>query len=156
MMNRRKLLVAATLAMIVSVAGWNTVRGVGDEAGGEEAAVRRCVDTYYRGVIGGDEDLIFEAWDVDNGHMKFVNKRGGSERVGVVEISTAVQWWTRVTANTSSSRVLDIDIVDDEMAMVKYEFIYNRLHYTEYLTLLKASGTWKIVSKVYVQKKLEG
>jgi len=37
--------------------------------------------------------------------------------------------------------------------MVKYEFIFEKLHYIEYLTLFKVEGKWKIVGKTYVMKK---
>ena len=153
--------VSAWLTMFVVVAiavpfvSWNAVRGVEGEGSADEAAIRAVVDQYYRGVVSADGDLIEAAWAVDRGHMKHVKGQGANEAINVVSIRLAINWWTRVKASTSSSKILALDIVDGKMASVKFEFVYDRLFYIEYLTLLKVANRWKIVSKVYVSKKLE-
>ncbi len=144
--------------VVVIAAGfvpWNSVHGVEGEGSADEAAIRVAVDKYYRGVVTADRALIESAWEVDRGHMKHVKSRGADEIVSVVSITIAVDWWTRVKAKTSSSEILALDIVDGKMASVKFEFVYDRLYYIEYLTLLKVSGSWKIVSKAYVMRKLD-
>jgi len=148
------LMLFVVIGVAVPVASWNVVRGGEDEASADEAAVRAVVDKYYRGVVTGDRDLIESAWDVDHGDMKHVKVRGGSEVVDVTPISLAVDWWTRAKARDSSSKILALDIVEGKMASVKFEFVYEKLYYMEYLTLLKVAGNWKIVSKAYVSNKL--
>lgn len=154
--NRSKWLVSGMLVVGVAVVAVSAVRGVDGEAGQDEAAIKACVDKYYRGVIGADAALIREAWDMDNGRMASVNSSGASDHVSVVPVNQAIAWWIRVKAHTSSSHVLNVDIVDGQMASVKHEFIYNKLQYIEFITLFKVNGTWKIVSKEYTQKKLDG
>jgi len=154
--SRSKWLVSGMLVLGVAVVAVSAVRGVEGEAGGDEAAIKACVDKYYRGVIGADAALIREAWDMDNGRMASINSGGTSDRVSVVPVSQAIAWWIRVKAHTSSSHVLNVDIVDGKMACVKHEFIYNKLRYIEFLTLFKINGTWKIVSKEYTQNKVDG
>ncbi len=143
------------VAMAVPFVSWNSVRGVEGDGSADEAAIRVVVDKYFRGVVSADRDLIEAAWAVDRGHMKHVKSAGAEESISVVPISAAVEWWTRVKATTSSSKVLALDVVEGKMASVKFEFVYERLFYIEYLTLLKVSGNWKIVSKAYISRKLE-
>lgn len=152
---RAWLMMFVVVAIAVTFVSWNSVHGVEGEGSADEAAIRVAVDKYYRGVVTADRDLIESAWAVARGHMKHVKSHGAEERISVVPISTAVDWWTRVKATTSSSKILALDIVEGKMASVKFEFVYDRLFYMEYLTLLKVSGNWKIVSKAYVSRKLE-
>lgn len=152
---RAWLMMFVVVAIAVPFVSWNSVHGVEGEGSADEAAIRVAVDKYYRGVVTADRDLIESAWAVARGHMKHVKSHGAEERISVVPISTAVDWWTRVKATTSSSKILALDIVEGKMASVKFEFVYDRLFYMEYLTLLKVSGNWKIVSKAYVSRKLE-
>jgi len=150
------LMMVAVVAIAAIFVPWDSVRGVEDGANADEAVIRAVVDKYYRGVVTADRALIEAAWDVDRGHMKHVQGSGAGESVNVTPISLAIDWWTRVKASTSSSKILALDIVEGKMASVKFEFVYDRLYYIEYLTLLKVSGNWKIVSKAYVSRKLDG
>jgi hypothetical protein len=45
-------------------------------------------------------------------------------------------------------RIVMVDQVAEE-AFVKVEDLYMGLRFTDYLTLMKVDGTWKIVNKAY-------
>jgi hypothetical protein len=45
-------------------------------------------------------------------------------------------------------RIVSVDVVDDA-AFAKIELDYPRIKFTDYFTLLKVDGEWKIMSKVY-------
>lgn len=118
----------------------------------DETAIRKVVDQYFRGVVNADRNLLEKAWDVDSAHMKHLKMLTEPAKVNVVPISLAINWWTRVKAKTSASEVLYLDIVDGEMAFVKFKFDYNNLHYTDYLTLYKIDDAWKLVNKSFVRR----
>ncbi len=149
------LFLAVAAAALVSVSSRDTVQGGEGKGGGDDAAIRKAVGLYYQGVVDADRKSIERAWDVTSGHMKHVRPGNKADVVAVTQISTAVDWWTRVKAKQSSSEVLSIDVVDGKMASVKFNFVYDKWDYTEFLTLFKLSGQWKIVNKTYVQKIVE-
>lgn len=118
----------------------------------QEQAVREVVDKYFRGVVNADRSLLMEAWHTPGTHMMFVKSLGQPEpRFESVPIEQAMDWWTRVKAKSSSGKVLAVDIVENEMALVKFDFQYEHMHYVDYLTLLKLKDGWKIVNKSYVR-----
>ena len=45
-------------------------------------------------------------------------------------------------------RIVSVDVVDDA-AFAKIELDYPKVRFTDYMTLLKVDGEWKIMSKVY-------
>ncbi len=146
-------LAGVAAAVFVGFVAWDNVRGgEGAVGGGDDAAIRKTVDLYYQGVIGADRKSIELAWDVVSGDMKHVRHVGGADAITVTPIGTAIDWWTRVKAKHSSSKVLSVDIVGGKMATVKFQFVYDKWNYTEFLTLFKLSGSWKIVNKTYVKK----
>ena len=118
----------------------------------DETAIRKVVDQYFRGVVNADRVLLEKAWDEDSAHMKHLKILTESSRVNVVPITLAINWWTRVKAKTSASEILYLDIVQGQMAFVKFKFDYNNLHYTDYLTLYKINDAWKLVNKSFVRR----
>jgi len=146
-------LAGITAAALVGVLAWDNVRGVeGAADSGDDAAIRKVVDLYYHGVAEADRPSLELAWDVVAGDMKHVRHASNVDAVTVTPISTAIEWWTRVKAKKSSLKVLSVDAVDGKMATVKLQFVYDKWDYTEFLTLFKLSGSWKIVNKTYVKK----
>jgi Putative lumazine-binding len=118
----------------------------------DEQAIREVVDKYFRGVVNGDRDLLEQAWYTKGTQMIYIKKLGQTEpSFDAVPIDAAIENWSRIKANSSSGKVLSLDIVEGEMAMVKFDFRYERMHYIEYLTLLKLKDGWKLVSKSYVR-----
>lgn len=45
-------------------------------------------------------------------------------------------------------RIVSVDVVGDA-AYAKIDLDYPKVHFTDYMTLLKVDGEWKIMSKVY-------
>lgn len=156
-MKRRStaLLAVIAAAVLVTVMARDGVGGDSEANSADDGAIRKTVDRYYQGVIAADRKLIESAWDVASGHMKHLRRGAPEDTVAVTPIAQAVDWWTRVKAKTSSSEVLSVDIVDGKLATVKFKFIFDHWDYTEFLTLYKLSGQWKIVNKAFVQKIVE-
>jgi len=118
----------------------------------EEQAIRDTVDKYFRGVVNADRKLLEEAWHMQRTQMMYVKSLGVPEpQFEAVPIDVAIQWWTKVKAKSSSGKILSLDVVKNEMALVKFDFHYEHMHYIDYLTLLKLKEGWKIVNKSFVR-----
>lgn len=152
-MNRTVIGVVTVLACAAAL------RAQGGAAEGEvpkpkivdERGVREAVMNYFEGVCETDRDKLEKAWDVQAGHMKHIKEQAGTETVSIVSANLALEWWTRSRAKESYHKFHYVDIVDDKMAFVKFEFHFNTLKYMDYLTLYRLNGEWKIVNKSFVK-----
>ena len=147
-MNARRLMLLATLLafpfLMPSLAN-DPASAKNDPA--DEQAIRDAVDKYFRGVVQADKALIEQAWHTEGTRMIYVKSLGIPEpRFETVSIHVAMDWWTRVKAKSSSGEILY-----GEMALVKFDFHFEHIHYIDYLTLLKLKEGWKIVNKSFVR-----
>ena len=51
------------------------------------------------------------------------------------------------------SEILSIDIVDNQMELVKLSLKTKKSHYVDYLTMYKRDNKWRIVNKMFVDTK---
>ena len=139
--------ILATSLFMASLADEST--SMSDEA--DDQAIRAVVDQYFRGVVNADRELLEGAWHAARGvQMQYVKSLGVREpEFESVPIDVAIEWWTRVKAKSSSGKVLSVDIVEGEMALVKFDFRYEHMQFIDYLTLMKIKGEWKLVNKSY-------
>jgi len=149
MTHRLWFALALTSIPVVLVA---TAKEPAAQQSADEQAVRAVVDKYFRGVTNADRALLEEAWHVPGAQMEFVKSLGQPEpKFEAVPIDVAMEWWTQVKAKSSSGKILSIDIVEGEMAVVKFDFHFEHMHYVDYLTLLKLKEGWRLVNKSFVR-----
>ena len=127
------------------------------QAKDEEKQIRKVVENHFKGVISADIELLKEAWDLPNAHLKFVQKNSkGREEIRVEKMEDAVKRWTQTKSPQSKGKILSVQVAGDRMAVVEIEFVWKTDKVTEnlseFLTLFKVNGTWKIVNKTYVDK----
>ncbi len=120
-------------------------------AGAEDAAVRAAVEHYFRGHATGDgahfrnvfhpesklffvRDGKFMQWTSE----EYISRSKGTPAPDEAERKRTVEW---------------IDVTGDT-AVAKVRLDYPGALFTDYLSLLKIDGTWKIVNKTfYVERK---
>lgn len=116
-----------------------------------EAEVRETVDLYFKGAVTGEASYFEEAFDVENGHMKYVR---GNESDGytirTTPIRDAIAGWTRSPDPESEGQILDVKLLDDKLAHVTLEIFYKGRDYVDVLALYKVGDDWKIVNKTFV------
>ncbi|NIA15805.1 MAG: nuclear transport factor 2 family protein [Nitrospiraceae bacterium] len=114
------------------------------ETDDDEAAIRRTVQLYFDGIIEYDEAKLKQAFHPD-AFLTGIHKSGAFEREPFDE------WvvYTRGDAPDSTGRNNEIAFIDigGNAAVVKTELRWPHVHYTDYLSLLKIDGEWKIVHK---------
>lgn len=134
----------AMLSMLGLVAGLLSAFVVTERA--EEAAVRAAVQFYMDGQAAGDGTMVARAFHPD-AHM--TGLRDGAIRT--VPISEYVTWFRGEPAADEAERERWIESVDitGDAALVKVVLDYPNTRFTDYMSLLKVDGAWKIIHKNY-------
>lgn len=115
----------------------------------EIEAVEKVVWTYLDGLYEGDTGKLAQAFH-EVSHLY-------SARDGGVADVPREKWFEFVKGRQSAKskglartdRIVSIDLSGPETAFVKVECSIHPRYFTDYLTLLKLNGGWKVVSKTY-------
>ena len=116
---------------------------------GEIEAVETVVWTYLDGLYEGDTAKLGKAFH-EVSHLYSVSDGG------VADLPRE-KWFEFVKGRESpksrglarTDRIVSIDLSGPETAFVKVECSIHPRYFTDYLTLLKLNGGWKVVSKTY-------
>ena len=116
---------------------------------GEIEAVETVVRTYLDGLYEGDTAKLGKAFH-EVSHLYSVSDGG------VADLPRE-KWFEFVKGRESpkarglarTDRIVSIDLSGPETAFVKVECSIHPRYFTDYLTLLKLNGGWKVVSKTY-------
>lgn len=148
-MNKSIRYGAAVLALAM-VAGWSGRAVLAQQA--DEAAVRAVVEQYFHGIIAYDEAALRAAFHPE------ANVTGVKE-TGELDWAAFDSWvaYTRGEApdpTGRNNRIVSVDIAGPA-AVVKTELDWPSVKYTDYLSLLKIEGEWKIVNKIWSRERLQ-
>jgi protease I len=146
----RVLVMTVLFALFASAAGLRAETPV--HAGGDEAAVREVVGTYLHGLKFNDVPSFRKAFWRD-AKLLFVGKNGALRQL------TQEDWYRGFASVAGKEEEGTLRILAAEVtgvaASVKVEEIYPKERYVNYLSLLKISGEWKIVNKIFDVKSLD-
>jgi len=113
----------------------------------EDALVRQAVEAYLHGLKFNDVTSLKKAF-YPEAKLFFV------KRDGTLGQLTQEQWYKGFEASAGKEEKGDLKIVSVDItgnaASVKVREEYPNSIYTDYVSLLKLGGEWKIVNKVYV------
>jgi Putative lumazine-binding len=112
----------------------------------DEAAIRETVQQYLHGLKFNDVESLKKAF-YPEAKLFFVKKNGELGQL------TQVQWYEGFKSSAGKEEQGELQIaaldVTGTVASVKVEEDYPTSHYTDYVSLLKLNGEWKIVNKVF-------
>ena len=116
---------------------------------GDIEAVEKVVWTYLDGLYEGDTGKLAQAFH-EVSHLYSVSDGG------VADVPRE-KWFEFVKGRASpkskglkrTDRIVSVDLSGPETAFVKLECSIHPRYFTDYLTLLKLNGGWKVVSKTY-------
>lgn len=136
----RELTASAILALTIATIA--TAQSTSDEE-----KVRQTVQTYLHGLKFNDVASLREAF-YPEANLYFVKKDGSLGQL------TQEQWYKGFEASAGREeegelKVVAVDVTGNA-ASVKVREEYAKSVYTDYVSLLKLGGRWKIVNKVYV------
>jgi hypothetical protein len=119
-------------------------------APGDEAAVRAVVESYLHGLKFNDVPSLERAFWPD-ARLFFVSRDGHLGQLSQAD-------WYRGFAESAGKeeegelRIAALEVTRD-IASVKVVEEYPRSRYTDYLSLVRFDGGWKIVNKVYTAER---
>lgn len=124
--------------------------GVAAQQASEEKLVREAVETYLHGLKFNDVESFKKAFHPE-AKLFFVKKDGSLGQL------TQEQWYQGFAGSAGKEeegalKILAVDITGNA-ASVKVREEYPNSVYTDYVSLLKLGGAWKIVNKVYVAER---
>ena len=116
---------------------------------GDIEAVEKVVWTYLDGLYEGDTGKLAQAFH-EVSHLYSMSD-------GAVADVPREKWLEFVKGRASpqskglqrTDRIVSVDFSGPETAFVKVECSIHPRYFTDYLTLLKLNGGWKVVSKTY-------
>jgi len=112
----------------------------------DDAMVRETIATYLHGLKFNDVESLKKAF-LPEAKLYFVKKNGSLGQL------TQEQWYEgfKASAGKEEQGELSIAAVDvaGNAASAKVEEDYPNSHYTDYVSLLKLNGEWKIVNKIF-------
>lgn len=113
---------------------------------GEEAAIRTTIEHYFRAHATGNGQHLLQAFRPEL-HMMFV-------RDGALQMKTRDEFiagFSGKPADDEAQRKRTIEMIDvtGNAAIAKIKLDYPRATLTDYFTLLKIDGEWKVVNKIF-------
>ena len=113
-----------------------------------EKVIKIYLDLLYKGDIGLIESVFFQeatVSSVSDGKIISINMDGFRERIATRSSPESV-------CETRQDKIIMIDISSPTTAIAKVECMILKNHYTDYLSLIKVSEKWGIISKVFHMK----
>ncbi len=110
-----------------------------------ENVIRIYLDLLYKGDIGLIDSVFFQeatVSSVSDGKIISINMDGFRERIATRPPPESI-------GETRQDKIILIDISSPTTAIVKVECMILKNHYTDYLSLIKVSEKWGIISKVF-------
>jgi hypothetical protein len=115
-------------------------------AGGEEAAARIPLENYLKAHATGDPEFIRRAFHPD---AKIMSRRDGKlSQLTVEEFAARFSGRPAEDEAARRRRIESLDITGDAAA-AKITLDYPAVKFTDYMSLLKIGGEWKIVNKSF-------
>ncbi|MCP3136290.1 nuclear transport factor 2 family protein [Pyxidicoccus xibeiensis] len=137
--------VAVGVVTVGSLLGAGAATGASASAA-EEAGARKAVELYLKGHATGTQEPFREAFHPD---MKMLFNRDG-----VFTQWTAAEYLAKVKGQPAPDearrkrRIVSLDVTGD-VGVAKVVLDYPEALLTDYLTVMKVDGTWRIVNKVF-------
>jgi len=120
-------------------------------ASDDEAGARRAVELYLRGHVTGQVAPFEEAFH-DEMRM-YLNRDGVLVRKTKAEYLEGVSGKPAPDEARRKRRIVQLDVTGD-VGVAKVELDYPSAFMTDYLTVIKTEGGWRIIGKVvHVQKR---
>ncbi|MBA3711002.1 MAG: nuclear transport factor 2 family protein [Pyrinomonadaceae bacterium] len=112
----------------------------------EEAAVRRAIDHYFQGHATGDGEHYKKVFHPES-NLFWIREGQFAQRTSAEYIAGA----SGKPAPDEPQRKRRIESVDitGNAAVVKLTLDYPQVKFTDYMSMLKIDGEWKIVNKLF-------
>lgn len=145
----KKLFILLTALTAISAAIWLPVSA----SSAEEAAVRAAIEHYFQGHATGDGEHFKKVFHPE-AKLFWIRDGKFSQRTSAEYIAGASGKPPADEAQRKR-RIASIDI-SGNAAIVKVELDYPNVNFTDYMSMLKIDGEWKIVNKTFYAEPKTG
>jgi hypothetical protein len=123
-----------------------TLMATSGAAGSEEAAIRATIDHYFKAHATGNGQHLLQAFHPEL-HMMFVRDGAFLQRTR----DEFIAGFSGKPADDEAQRKRTIEMIDvtGNAAIAKIKLDYPKVTFTDYFTLLKVNGEWKVVNKIF-------
>jgi outer membrane PBP1 activator LpoA protein len=144
MPNTKRLTVALLAVVLVACAP-----ALAQESNSEEAAVRAAIEHYFRGHATGQGEHFRKVFHPD-AKLFFM-------REGKLTQWTSEEYISRASGKPAADearrkRTIDSIDISGNAAFVRLTLDYPSVVFTDYMSMLKIDGEWKIVNKTFYAK----
>jgi hypothetical protein len=122
--------------------------------------IQQTIQNYYDGYIDRDINKLNKAFDTENGTMKIPiiknDKTNGFKNAYFKDLMPI--WGNRAKLSEEilkkcALQILNIDVVDAEIASSKISMKVDTVTYIDILSLQKINESWKITNKIFVVRE---
>jgi len=135
--------------LLIGLTSFSGLASASAEKDSEHVAIAKATYTYFDGLHLGKNKLMNKAFDMEKGQVKSLE----DGKIQAISLKAFSNYFTEKSDETWQGKILSMDVVDNRMAFVKFDFDTPDTHYIDYLILLKTDGQWKITNKAYVENK---
>lgn len=137
------------LALVCTVLLGGAAMAQAPASSSDDVLIRETISKYLHGLKFNDVESLKQAF-LPNAKLFFVKKDGSLGQL------TQAEWYEGFKASAGKEEQGDLSIASVDVtgtaASVKVEEDYPKSHYTDYVSLLKLNGEWKIVNKIFYAK----
>ena len=138
----KKLVLIVSLFLVGAVAVWLPARA----QNAEETAVRQAIEHYFRGHATGQGEHMRKVFHPDS---KLFAIRDGKYWQLTSEEYIALAPGKPPADETQRKRTVESVDITGSAAIAKVVLDYPHVRFTDYMSLLKIDGEWKIVNKTF-------
>ena len=144
-MMKRVATAVALVVMTVAMAGWR------QGATKDQADIRAAIENYFKGHATGDGSHFAKVFHPDS-KLFWVGADGALMQRTSGEYIKGASGKPAADEAQRKRRIESIDVAGNA-AMVKVVLDYPATTFTDYMSMLKINGEWKIVNKTYVSQR---
>jgi hypothetical protein len=140
----KKIALLLVVVMAAAAAAWRPATSAQDK---DEAGVRRAIDSYFQGHATGNGEHHKKAFHPE-AKLFWIREGQFTQRTSAEYIAGA----SGKPAADEAQRKRSIEMIDitGNAAVAKVVLDYPSAKFTDYMSLLKIDGEWKIVNKTFV------
>lgn len=112
--------------------------------------IHRVIEDYVVGWREADIQRLTRAFEVKEGRILWTSNTPEGEVLGSMTFGEALERRKEQPAYGSKWDIVELDIVENKLAVAKVFISTKKGHYIDYLVLQKIGEQWKIVIKTYV------
>ena len=134
--------IVITLLVVIGVAAWVSAHA----QNAEETAIRQSIENYFRGHATGQGEYFRKVFHPDS--KLFAVRDGKYWQLTSEEYITRASGKPAADEAQRQRQIESIDIAGNA-AMVKIVLDYPQVKFTDYMSMLKIDGEWKIINKTF-------